>query len=510
VSACAKGLAASAAAALAVGLATGVAQAQDEPLRVGSKRFTESYILGEVVRQTAERAGTRAVHKAGLGGTGIVFAALAAGAIDVYPEYTGTIAREILDLPGNPSIDDLNRALAPRGLSVAVPLGFNNTYALAMRERVARRLGVRTISDLVRHPELRFGLGPEFIARADGWSGVKSAYGLPHATPSGLDHGLAYEAIGAGRIDVMDVYSTDAKIRRFGLRVLTDDRGFFPKYDAVLFYRRDVPDHFPAAWHALRALEGGIDAARMIALNAAAELEGKTFTAAAAQLVSGDRGGAASPARGSLWGALFEADFPRLTREHLVLVFVSLAAAILIGLPLGVIAAKVPPIGQGVIATVGVIQTVPALALLAFLIAAMGVIGTAPALVALFLYALLPIVRNTHAGMAAIRTSMREAALALGLAARDRLLHVELPLAAPTILAGVKTAAVINVGTATIAAFIGAGGYGERIVQGLALNDATLMLAGALPAAALAILVQVVFEVLERWANPVSRAGAGS
>ncbi|MCZ7563448.1 MAG: ABC transporter permease subunit [Burkholderiales bacterium] len=492
-----------------VALALAAAPASAETLRVGSKRFTESYILGEVVLQAAERAGVRATHKAGLGGTGIVFAALEAGAIDLYPEYTGTIAREILGLEGNPSIDELNAALATRGLAVGVPLGFNNTYALAMRERHAQALGVRTISDLARHPDVRLGLGPEFIARPDGWPGVKAAYGLPHPTPPALDHGLAYEAIAAGRIDVMDIYSTDAKIARFGLRVLADDRGFFPQYDAVLLHRHDVPERFPAAWRALQALEGRIDAERMIKLNAAAEIEGRTF-AAAARLVFDDAPADAAATRGSLRNALFGGDLGRLTREHLVLVFASLAAAVLTGVPLGVVAAKAPAIGQAVMAAVGVIQTVPALALFAFLIAVMGTIGVGPALVALFLYALLPIVRNTHAGIAGIRRTMREAALALGLGVRDRLLLIELPLAAPAIVAGVKTSAVINVGTATIAAFIGAGGYGERIVQGLALNDTNLMLAGALPAAALAILAQAVFEVLERWASPVARAGVGS
>ena len=203
-------------------------------------------------------------------------------------------------------------------------------------------------------------------------------------------------------------------------------------------------------------------------------------------------------AQRSLLGTLFGPDFWRLTREHLVLVAVSLAAAVLLGVPLGVLAAKVRAAGQPILATVGVIQTIPSLALLAFLIAALGRIGTVPALVALFLYALLPIVRNTHTGIDGIRPGMRQAALALGLGARDRMLSVELPLALPTILAGVKTSAVINVGTATIAAFIGAGGYGERIVQGLALNDHTILIAGALPAAALALLVQGAFELAER------------
>jgi osmoprotectant transport system permease protein len=481
--------------ALAAWVLAGAAHAQDAVLQIGSKRFTESYILGELLRAAAERAGARAEHKAGLGNTGIVFAALQAGAIDVYPEYTGTIAREIFKLGGNPTIAALDRRLAPLGLAIGVPLGFDNTYALAMREDRAAKLGVRAISDLARHPALRLGLSQEFLGRADGWPGLKRAYRLPFPTPAGLDHGLAYEAIDAGRIDVTDIYSTDAKIERFHLRVLEDDRGFFPKYEAVLLYRRDVPARFPVAWKAIADLEGRIDARRMIRMNAAAELGGKTFAQAAAPFF-GDADG--PPGRRSYWSALAGPDLAKLTREHLVLVAASLAAAIALGVPLGVLAFKVRAAGQPILAAVGVIQTVPALALLAFLIAALGRIGTVPALVALFLYALLPIVRNTHAGLGGIRPGVRAAALALGLSARDRLIAVELPLAGPTILAGVKTSAVINVGTATIAAFIGAGGYGERIVQGLALNDNALLVAGALPAAALALLVQGAFEVAER------------
>jgi osmoprotectant transport system permease protein len=482
--------------ALVAALAASIAAAQDATLKVGSKRFTESYILGEILRETAVRAGVKAEHRPGLGNTGIVFAALKGGAIDVYAEYTGTIAREILKLDGAVPLDELNRRLAPLGFGLAAPLGFNNTYALAMREEQAAKLGIRTISDLVRHPSLRLGLTQEFIARADGWPGLKAAYGLPFATPTGIDHGLAYDALASGKIDVKDIYSTDAKIERFGLRVLEDDRGFFPKYDAVLLYRLDLPQRFPAAWQALAGLEGKIDARRMIRLNAAAELEGRSFEQAAALFFEPPRKSVAT--QRTLLGALFGPDFWRLTREHLVLVAVSLAAAVLIGVPLGVLAAKVRAAGQPILAAVGVIQTIPSLALLAFLIAALGRIGTVPALVALFLYALLPIVRNTHAGIEGIRPGMRQAALALGLGARDRMLSVELPLATPTILAGVKTSAVINVGTATIAAFIGAGGYGERIVQGLALNDHTILIAGAVPAAALALLVQGAFELAER------------
>jgi osmoprotectant transport system permease protein len=476
--------------------------AHADTLRIGSKRFTESYILGEVLRQAAAGT-TRVEYRPGMGNTGILYAALKAGSIDLYPEYTGTIAREILKVEGNPSLADIDRALAQQGLGVAVKLGFNNGYALALREDRARALGLRTLSDLAKRPGLKLGLSQEFIGRADGWPGLKAAYRLPYATPSGLDHGLAYEAIAAGRIDVIDVYSTDAKIGRYALRVLDDDRNFFPRYDAVLFYRLDVPKRFPEAWRALQALEGRIDERRMIRMNAAAELEGRTFAEAAA-LLDADAGPQGS-ARRNFLDVLFGPDFWRLTGEHLVLVFASLAASIAVGVPLGVAAAKLPRAAQLILGTVGVIQTIPSLALLAFLIALVGAIGTLPALIALFLYALLPIVRNTCSGLVGIPRGMRQAALALGLSTRDRMLLVEVPLALPSILAGINTSAVINVGTATIAAFIGAGGYGERIASGLALNDNATLLAGAIPAAALALIIQGVFGIGERRFSWISR-----
>jgi osmoprotectant transport system permease protein len=477
--------------------------AQAESLKVGSKRFTESYILGEIIIRTAGNA----VHLPGLGNTGILVAALKSGSIDLYPEYTGTIAKEILKLDGNPGLAELNRALAPLGIGVAVPLGFNNSYALAMREERAQALGIRSISDLAKHPALKLGLSQEFIGRADGWPGLKAAYRLPFATPSGLDHGLAYEAIAAARIDVMDIYTTDAKIERFQLRALEDDRRFFPRYDAVLLYRLDVPKRHPEAWAKLQQLERRIDQRTMIRLNAAAELQGRSFAQAAALLDSGAESGTQTERK--FLHVLFGPDFWRLTWEHLVLVFVSLAGSIAVGVPLGVAAAKWRGATQFILGSVGVVQTIPALALFAFLIALLGAIGTVPALIALFLYALLPIVRSTHAGLEAISTGMRQAALALGLSKRDRLRRIEIPLALPSILAGIKTSAVINVGTATIAAFVGAGGYGERIVSGLALNDSATLLAGAVPAAALALLVQGGFELWERSFGWMRRAGKG-
>jgi osmoprotectant transport system permease protein len=500
---------------LTVSALAGQSRAAEPPLVVGSKRFTESYILGEILSQTLVASGRQAQHRQGLGNTGILEQALASGAVDLYPEYTGTIVRELLKQEGNPSLEELNHRLAPRALKAAVPFGFNNTYALAMTAAKARELHISRISDLfgAAAPRLKLGFSHEFLQRVDGWPALSKAYGAGAATPVGLDHGLAYDAVAAGRVDVIDVYSTDAKLGRLGLTVLEDDRAFFPKYDAVVLMRAAV-DPAPLA-----RLANSIDAATMIAMNAEVELDGRSFSETAQKFLAGgfagSRAGAASasavgassaaagPTRGakaSLVERIFAADFGRLAAEHLLLVFGSLVLAIALGVPLGVAAWRWPRLEPLLLGAVAILQTIPSLALLAFLIALVGSIGVVPAVIALFLYALLPIVRNTHAGLQSVSGEMAQAALSLGMTTRQALGYVQLPLAMPTLVAGIKTAAVINVGTATMAAFIGAGGFGERIVAGLAVNDSDVMLAGALPAAALALLVQLGFDLAERWA----------
>jgi len=473
------------------------AQAADDRLRIGSKRFTESYILAEVLAQTARPHATTDVLQ-GLGNTAIVYEALRAGSIDAYVDYTGTIHQEILKGRGEPTLAAMQAQLAPLGLGVGIPLGFNDGYALAMRADVAGRLGITKLSDLARHPSLRLGLSNEFIGRADGWRGLASRYGLPQQ-PSGLDHGLAYDAVAGGQVDVIDIYTTDAKIDHLGLRVLVDDAGHFPRYDAVLLYRLDLPQRFPAAWAALQRLEGSIDEARMIAMNARAELQGVAFDAIARDHLAGLAGRAGAPgAAGGFWARLWGPDLMRLTLQHLGLVVAAVAAATLIGVPLATWVARHDRARAIVLGLTGALQTVPSLALLALLISWLGRIGTLPALLALTVYALLPIMRNTCTGLAEVPEGLRQAAQALALWPGQQLRFVELPLALPVIVAGVRTATAITVGTATIAAFIGAGGYGERIVTGLALNDKALLLAGALPAAALALVCEGGFIVLER------------
>ena len=474
-----------------------------ERLVVGSKRFTESYILGEIIALTAQQAGAQADHRPGLGSTAVVLEALKLGSIDVYPEYLGTIETEILKLPPGSSPEAIRQGLRKAGLAFAVPLGFSNGYALATTERVARERSLRSIGDLRIHPDLRIAVSQEFLGRADGWPGLADRYRLPHK-PTGIDHGIAYEALAAGRIAVTDIYTTDAKIAELGLTVLEDDARYFPSYDAVLLYRIGLPERAPEAWRAISKLEGRIDTNRMIRMNGEAELRGRPFAAIAEDFVEGrsfPAGAARAPSRETgLWRRLFSDDLGRLTREHIGLVAASVIIAVLLGVPLGAAAAASRPLGQPILAAVGVLQTIPSLALLAALIPLLGRIGTVPAIVALSLYALLPIVRNTALGLEQVPAGLKQAGLALGMTAPQRWRYVDFPLAFPAILAGIKTAAILSVGTATIAAFIGAGGYGERIAQGLALNDGNALLAGAIPAAALALATQLVFELLERWA----------
>lgn len=453
-------------------------------VRVGSKKFTESVLLGEMLTQSVRAAGLPALHRKELGGTRVLWNALVRGDIDLYPEYTGTIADEIVGRKKG----DLGALVAASGVRMSRSLGFANTYAIGMRPQVARRLGAATISDLRTHPELRFGFSDEFMNRGDGWPGLRARYRLPQTDVRGLDHDLAYRGLAAGALDAIDLYSTDAEIRHYGLQVLADDQHFFPDYQAVVLYRADLETRAPAAVRALTALEGRLDEVTMRSLNARVKLDRVPESRVAAEFLG--LSATTDEERAS-------ARLLRHGRDHLALVAVSLLAAILLAIPLGILAARRPRAGQVILALVGVVQTIPSLALLVFMIPLLG-IGAPPAILALFLYSLLPIVRNTHAGLTEIPGPILESADALGLPRGARLRLVELPMASRTILAGIKTSAVINVGTATLGALVGAGGYGQPILTGIRLADVGLILEGAVPAALLALAVQWLFELAER------------
>ena len=464
-----------------------------QEMTVGSKKFTESVILGEVLTHLARDAGVGATHRRELGGTRVVWGALLNGDIDAYVEYTGTITQEIFAGQGIETEEQMREALGEKGIRMAAPLGFNNTYAIGMKEDVAERLGVATITDLKRHSDIEIGFGNEFMNRGDGWPALRDRYGLQHQNVRGMDHDLAYRGLESGSIKVMDMYSTDAEIAYYGLRTLRDDLSHFPVYNASIIYRADLEERYPEVIEGFHRLSGRVLEAKMIAMNARVKLDRVSDSRVAADFVSQTFAIVSVVREDTLWDRFF-----RHTHEHLTLVSISLSAAIVIAIPLGIAAAKFVRFGQVILGVVGVVQTIPALALLVVMIPLLG-LGNVPAIAALFLYSLLPIVRNTCTGLHDIPPPIQESAIALGLTHRARLRLVELPMASRSILSGIKTSAVINVGFATLGALIGAGGYGQPILTGIRLDDWGLIMEGAVPAALLALVMQGGFDLADRF-----------
>lgn len=468
---------------------TSTASQQDRVV-VGSKKFNEGYILGEIMAQLLEDRGLAVDRKFGLGGTLVCFEALRHHEIGVYAEYTGTLEQAILKSDRRLEYDQLASILDEQFDLILLPtFGFDNTYAIALKRTKAEALGLDKISDLTKHPDLRFAFTHEFLNRRDGWLGLSLTYGL-RAVPSGIEHGLAYEAIDEGKIDVTDVYSTDGDVDKYDLLLLDDDRGYFPRYLAAPLTHSEVGDR---ATEILRLLENRIGVDEMRELNGEVLLMGKSFAEVARDFLAREgllqAGGREE--RGFWWM------LARRTLTHIRLTLVALVAAVLIATPLGVAVYRMKRVSRTVIYVAGMLQTIPSIALLAFMIPLFG-IGAVPAIAALLVYALLPILRNTTAALFSIDPTLREVGEGIGLTPWQRVRYIEVPLATPTILAGIKTAAVINIGTATLAAFIGAGGLGEPIVTGLALNDPKLIMEGAIPAAILAIVTELFFEVIER------------
>jgi osmoprotectant transport system permease protein len=462
-----------------------------DTLTVGVKSFTESELLGQMALLLARDSALDA-RLIELHGTQLVWTALKSGDVHLYPEYTGTLREEVFAGESLPDDEAIRRRLAALGLEMTEPLGFNNTYALGMKEELAQRLGIRRISDLKQHSSLKFG-----------WPGLRRRYGLSGRQVTGLEHGLAYRAVDVGDIDITDIYSTDPNIRHYGFRVLEDDLGHFPKYNALFLFRRELAEENPEFIAKLRRLEGQLDEQRMRSLNERVELDGVSPARVAAEFLS-----EALQVQVEVKDQSMASRIAERTLEHVWLVALALGAAILISVPLGIVAAKFPLAGQLILGVVEVIQTIPGLALLVFigalfLTGGLPMIGAAPVIAALFLYSLLPIIRNTAAGIGSVPAGLHESAMALGLPPLARLRLIELPMASQTIFAGIKTAAVISVGYAALGGLIGAGGYGQPIMTGLRLNSLPLMLEGAVPAALLALVVKGIFEFCEHRLVPL-------
>ena len=507
--------------------------AQSDPTReenrsvvVASKPFGESYLLCEMFAQLLESRGLAVERRPGLGATEIAFGALRTGAIDAYPEYTGTGLIAILhdSLPDSVMADPravfghvAKRFAEQFQVRWLPPLGFQNTYAIAVTRATAGKYHLRTLSDLARESShLTAGFTADFIGRSDGLVGLSRVYGLRPRAVRPLAPAVKYQALASGAVDVIDGYSTDGLLARYDLVTLVDDRHFFPPYEAAALVTERLQSQMPAAVATLTLLSGRLDEITMRRLNRRVEVDredvrvvaadelkvlGLVGGAQAVRAAAGQRSGVAGFAR-YLWDR--RVNLAWLTLRHLLLVGLALLAAVIVAVPLGLFLERTRRLAEPTIGVLGVLQTIPSIALLAFMIPLLGV-GVTPALVALWLYALYPIARGTYTGVRDADPDAVSAAEALGTTPVQRLLWVRLPLAAPVIMAGVRTAAVITVGAATLAAFIGAGGLGEPIVAGLALADTRMILSGALPAAALALAVDGVLALVERMVAPAHR-----
>ncbi len=463
-----------------------------EPIRVASKNFNESYLLAEIIAQLLEDRGYPVERRFGLGGTLICFEALVTGEIDLYVEYTGTLGQAILGVPEVMGRGALNELIADRGIELLEPFGFNNTYAMVTPRALAQSLNLTSVGDLAAHGDLNVVVSHEFLERDDGWRGLARTYDL-QADAVGIEHGLAYQAVADGGIDVTDAYSTDGELRRYDLVVLRDDLGYFPQYLAAPLVRSALADDVKTAIEGLADL---IDDTRMQSLNAEVVFNGRTFAEVANEFLVDWGLAQRRDTSNGLWRSLAVN-----TTQHLKLTGIALLGAILVGVGLSLAVFRMPALSKGVTYFCGLLQTIPSIALLALMIPLFG-IGPLPAIIALFLYSLLPILRNALTALTTLDPTLTRVALAMGLTEWEQLRFVYVPLSLPSIFAGIRTAAVISIGTATLAAFIGAGGLGDPIVTGLALNDVGLILQGAVPAALLAVATELLFEALERWLLP--------
>lgn len=464
---------------------------------VASKNFPESSVLAELIAQTIEQNTELTVErKFGLGGTLICYEALKGGEIDIYPEYTGTALTAILKIPyrGKDSDEVLSIVrdkLEENQLHVGPLFGFNNTYVLATRPE----LNLKRISDLKGRDQLRYGFSNEFTQREDGFSGINKAYGLGLNEPRGLDHGLAYKALADGTIDITDAYSTDGKLSTFGFQLLEDDRNFFPPYYAFPLIREETIARFPELQKALKTLEDQLDEEAMRALNFRYEVNGEDLSTIAFEFLN-EKGIANERPKAQRMHPVV-----KQTIDHLKLTLLATLIAVLLAVPLGIAIIGKMRLANVVMATTGAVQTIPSLALLGFMIPLFG-IGFLPAVIALFLYALLPILRNTYTGLQETDPILIEAGKAMGMTKNQILFQLRLPLASDVIMAGIRTALTINIGTATLAAFIGAGGLGESIITGITLNDNEMILQGAIPAALLALIADRLMLLLQKKLTP--------
>jgi len=484
-----------------------------EPVVVSSKSFGESIILGEILSiLLTDRFKQPVVRRLGLGGTKVAFDALVSDDIHVYPDYSGTGYSMILKRSGENDaakvFDIVNSEFSKRwGIKWSQSLGFNNTYALAVRKDDPQFKNIQKVSELssLDTGQFRYAAPYEFMERKDGHRGFSEKYNLRFKKNNmiSMSAGLMFTAIKDREVDMMIAYSTDGRIGASDLRLLEDDLSYFPPYFVSFLFKESSYKKFPALKKAINLLENKITAKEMIHMNDQVDrLKRDSYQVAKnflikKKMLSGHTKSEFKDMGFFSFAMSKKKYLLKIIKDHLVLSFSAFFLALLVSLPIGILLTRYQKAGMIVFPIVNTIQTIPSLALLGFLIPVVG-IGFIPALIALFLYSLLPLIRNTYTGILGVDRNYLEASRGIGLNNFQILIHVELPLAMPIIIAGMRTAIVIVIATATLAALIGAGGLGDPIFRGVSTVNSNLILLGAIPSALLALIVDRSIGFLEK------------
>ena len=445
-----------------------------DEILIGAKKFTEGNISAHIVSQLISRIDpsqkTRVLEN--LGGTGIVTAAIKSKEVDIYVDYTGTLINSFKS-----DRRRLEDDLLKEGIYLGPELGFNNSYGLAVGPKSSRL----KISDIKESD--RIGVSHEFYKRKDGYESLKDHYGF-NITPTAVEHSLLYNSLSSDHLDIIEVYTTDAKIRKNNLRVLKDDKKFFPRYDAVVLVNKEfMEDNAELVDSLFTEIEKNIDNNKIMNANYLVEEQGLTYAQAAGHVTKTHVDGSSNELL----------DILPYFLDHFKYLIITVILCVVVGVPLGAISAKSKKMEKWIVGTVSVLQTIPSLALLVFLIPIFG-LGEVTTLIALVLYGLLPIVKNTYNGVKNIPTELIEFSDLIQMSKLQKLFIIELPLAKEEILTGVRITSVMTVGLTVIASFIGAGGLGMLIVTGLSLNDTDMILRGAIPSALMALVIEFFFQ----------------
>ncbi|RLA63412.1 MAG: hypothetical protein DRQ88_04645 [Epsilonproteobacteria bacterium] len=452
-------------------------------LTVGSKLETENKILAEIIAQALETTGEVQIErKFSLGSSGVIYNTLKKGDIDIYPEYSKRIGEVVISSQWQRHLYQINKALAGEGILMAGLLGFNNSYSLVVKKDNVKFKNIENISDLKGFTSYQRAFSYDFLRAQDGFSSVFKAYGID----TGIKHrsfkmkkDRLIGALNSGEVDLIQVGSTSPDIVRHNLKVIKDDKKHMSRNFGIILVKGSFAKRFPASWKLLNdVILKKITNDDMAKMNAQVELEGKTYSTVAMSFLKK----AGLDTRFSLWKQISPKFF-----THLQLVIIPLLFSTLFGLFLVVMATKNKVFEKLVSSINRFYKPIPFLIILCVLIPFLGT-GKVPVYMALFIFGIFPIVKWSKS------TNEEDANLSWW----------GTPMASHNIWAGIKNTAFINVGIATLAAYIGAGGLGDLIISGLSGKDKNLILMGVIPAIILAAFIHLIVELSDKYTTPKS------